>query len=72
MRFLGGGHGRGAMPRTPDPSRATVRHGPRVREIKRAVVWDTPQEDGPPPRDNAQLSEGREAIRIHRNAESKS
>jgi hypothetical protein len=42
------------------------------RAIKRALVWELRKEDGPPPRVNAQLSEGREAIRIHRNAESKS
>lgn len=70
--ILGGGHGRGRIPRIPDPRRATVRQWSERREIKRAVVWDRHKEDGPPPRDNAQLIEGREAIRIHRNAESKS
>jgi hypothetical protein len=40
--------------------------------LKRALVWELHKEAGPVPRDNAQLTEGREAIRIHRNAESKS
>ncbi len=40
-------------------------------DIKRALVWELHKEAGPPPRENAQLSEGREAIRIQRDAESR-
>jgi DNA-binding response OmpR family regulator len=52
-------------------SRDTARSS-EGHEIKRALVWTLHKEAGPTPNDNAQLVEGREAIRIHRNAESKS
>ena len=59
----------------PNDPRSALENGAQVRaglEIKRAQVWEVHKEVGPAPRDSPQLSEGREAIRIHRNAERRS
>ena len=56
----------------PNDPRSSLNDGVQIRaglEIKRAQVWEVHKEAGPVPRDSPQLTEGREAIRIHRNAE---